>query len=68
MRLSLANGILAGMLWMGSDSLAQWLAWHWQARATHLGIIVAAGIFAYFFVLYLTGFGKHDLRPQGSES
>ena len=66
LRLLSANGVLAIVLWFGSDPLASWFAWDVKARATHLSVLVVAGIVSYFFILILMGFNRQDLRPQTS--
>ena len=61
-RLLAANLALFLVLWWGNGSSQQWLAWSWKLRVTHLGFLLFAGVFAYFFCLHLTGFRLRELR------
>ena len=60
-RVALANGLLAALLWWGAGDLADWLARDALARAGHLLLWVAAGAGLYFGVLLASGLRPGDL-------
>ena len=60
-RVTLANGLLAALLWWGAGDLADWLARDALARAGHLLLWVAAGAGLYFGVLLASGLRPADL-------
>ncbi len=60
-RTVIANGVMAGILWVGAGPLEQWLAWDWLARAWHLALWIVLGAVAYFAALGLLGMRPHQL-------
>jgi len=63
-RLAIALAVLGTTLWFGMGSEADWLTASAGTRIRHLGVLVAAGIAAYFATLWLLGFRLADFKRQ----
>lgn len=65
-RVLFSGTVMTGVLWWGSGSLEQWLAWSALARAEHLALWVVVGAVLYFLTLLLTGVRPAHLRAAGT--
>jgi putative peptidoglycan lipid II flippase len=65
-RLFAALAVLTAVLWFGMGSEASWLEQGSTTRVLRLSAIVAAGIGAYFAMLYATGFRLKDFRRRAA--
>jgi len=63
LRLLLANGLMAVVLWFASPRLQQWLDWRWYDRLWHLLALIAAAIVVYFISLWLSGLRLRHFKP-----
>lgn len=61
LRLLLANGALVAVIYGLCPNNETWLAWDWWQRSLRMALLVAAGVTAYFVILYLAGLRKHHL-------
>jgi integral membrane protein MviN len=59
LRVSLANTVMAVVLWIGVEELDAWLRWNAFERAWHLSGWIAAGAGTYFLALLVVG-----IRPR----
>ncbi len=59
LRLLLANLLLAAVLLLMTDEIAQWLQWGAGERVLHLGLLIISALLTYVVSLWLFG-----LRPQ----
>lgn len=64
LKVLLANGALALLIWWLMGDPAQWLLWSGQQRALWLGLIVSSGIGAYFLVLLAAGLRPKHLKGE----
>lgn len=60
----LANGLLALLIWYLMGSAEQWLAWGTSMRIYWLTLIVVASMALYFAVLFALGFRMKHLKGQ----
>jgi len=60
-RVVVANGLLAGLLWWGAGDLTTWLDWDGLTRAWHLLGWIVAGAGLYFVILLIAGLRPRDL-------
>ncbi|TNF36239.1 MAG: murein biosynthesis integral membrane protein MurJ [Gammaproteobacteria bacterium] len=51
----------AVLVWM-TPAMADWFAWGWQERVSHILLLCGAGMLVYFAGLRLTGFRLSDFR------
>ncbi|HEU0187277.1 MAG TPA: murein biosynthesis integral membrane protein MurJ, partial [Gallionellaceae bacterium] len=65
-KIAVALLALGLVLWFGMGSEQQWLHTHGWTRILHLSWLVAAGIVAYFAVLYLLGFRLRDFSRRAA--
>jgi putative peptidoglycan lipid II flippase len=66
LKIAIALGVLALVLWFGMGREADWLAATSTTRILHLSGLVGGGILAYFATLWMLGFRLRDFRRQGS--
>lgn len=62
LKISVALGTLASLLWFGMGSESDWLAATATTRITHLTLLVIGGACVYFAALWLLGFRLKDFR------
>ncbi len=65
-KLGLALMVLAAVLWFAMGGVSPWLSFAAGERIVRLGLIVAAGILAYFATLFLLGFRLADFRRRSA--
>lgn len=66
LKLTLALGVLAGILWFGMGQENDWLSAPSMTRVIHLTALVTAGIVGYFATLWLLGFRLRDFRKRAT--
>jgi putative peptidoglycan lipid II flippase len=65
LKLAVAVGVMAAVLWFATGPASWWLASGWQARLSRLLGVVAAGAAVYFASLWLLGFRVRDFQRRG---
>ena len=63
-KLLVALAVLAGVLWLTMGSRADWLNQNSLWRVSHLAMVMAAGMSAYFASLFAMGFRLRDFKRR----
>jgi putative peptidoglycan lipid II flippase len=68
LRVAIANGLMAVVLFAGAGDLAEWLSWTASERIWRLTALVAGGGIVYFAALWLFGLRWRQLSGQAAVS
>lgn len=66
LKLLLALGVMAAVLWFGMGSEKEWLRFDLLTRVMRLALLVLAGAGAYFAALWALGFRPRDFSRKGA--
>jgi putative peptidoglycan lipid II flippase len=66
LRLGLASTAMVGVILWLDPELSVWLAWNWQQRGLHMGLVCAAGLAAYVLVHLLAGTRARHLHAPAA--
>lgn len=64
LRLLLAGGAMAAVLWWLAGPAERWYHWQAAARIEHLSVLIAAGFITYALVLLVSGIRPRHFRHQ----
>ncbi len=62
LRQLICNVVMILFLYFASNTIHQWLTWHWSTRFSHLLFLIIFAIIIYFIVLFGVGMRKIHLR------
>ncbi|MQY52028.1 murein biosynthesis integral membrane protein MurJ [Rhodocyclus gracilis] len=66
LRLAVALGVLAAVLWGGMGATEDWLRWAISERLLRLTALLGFGVFAYFATLGVLGFRLRDFKRSAA--
>ena len=66
LKLFAAIAVMGIFLWLGMDEESVWINYGFGLRILHLSALVACGVAAYFFSLWLFGFRMHQFKRHAA--
>ena len=67
LRVTIAVGLMSGLLWYAMGDAAAWLAYGFVVRLTKLAALVGMGVAVYFGALWLMGFRPNQFSRRAAE-